>query len=77
MSYFGRPEAVSLSPVAVTARFSPTMAFDTNARVEYDVNGNGLQSFSTGGTRQRPRRVGQSHVQPQPPHARPSDPTAS
>jgi LPS-assembly protein len=50
VSYSGRPKAVTLSPVAVTARFSPTVAFDANARVEYDVNGNGMQTFSTGGS---------------------------
>jgi LPS-assembly protein len=50
VSYSGRPKAVALSPIAVTARFSPTLAFDANTRVEYDVNGNGMQSFSTGGT---------------------------
>jgi hypothetical protein len=44
----GRPKQVSLSPIAATARFSPTNTFDTNARVEYDVNGNGLQNVSTG-----------------------------
>jgi lipopolysaccharide assembly outer membrane protein LptD (OstA) len=47
VSYSGRPP-VSLSPIAVIARFSPATAFDANTRVEYDVNGNGLQSFSTG-----------------------------
>jgi lipopolysaccharide assembly outer membrane protein LptD (OstA) len=46
-SYSGR-SPVSLSPVAVVARFSPTTAFDANTRIEYDVNGNGLQNFSTG-----------------------------
>ena len=50
VSYSGRPKAVHLSPVAVVARFAPTLALDTNARVEYDVNGNGMQSFSTGGS---------------------------
>ena len=50
VSYSGRRTAVALSPIAVTARFSPAVAFDTNARVEYDVNGNGMQSFSTGGS---------------------------
>ena len=44
----GRPKQVSLSPIAVTARYSPTIAFDTNARVEYDVSGNGMQTLSTG-----------------------------
>ena len=43
-----RLRQVSLSPIAVVARFSPTVAFDTNARVEYDVNGNGMQSVSGG-----------------------------
>jgi lipopolysaccharide assembly outer membrane protein LptD (OstA) len=50
VSYSGRPKPISLSPIAVTARFSPSNVFDTNARLEYDVNGNGLQSFSTGGS---------------------------
>src|SRR4029450_9489536 len=44
----GRPKQVSLSPIAATARFSPTNSFDTNGRVEYDVNGNGPQTVSTG-----------------------------
>jgi hypothetical protein len=44
----GRPKQVSLSPIAVITRFSPTVAFDTNGRVEYDVNGNGLQTLSAG-----------------------------
>ena len=50
VSYSGRPKAVHLSPFAAIVRFSPTSAIDTNARVEYDVNGNGMQSFSTGST---------------------------
>jgi LPS-assembly protein len=50
VSYSRRPRAVDLSPVAVTARFSPTLALDTTARVEYDVSGNGLQIFTVGGT---------------------------
>jgi len=50
VSYSGRPKAVALSPIAVTARFSPTVAFDANGRVEYDVNGYGMQSLSTGGS---------------------------
>ena len=50
VSYSRRPRAVDLSPVAVTARFSPTLTFDTTARVEYDVSGNGLQIFTVGGT---------------------------
>jgi lipopolysaccharide assembly outer membrane protein LptD (OstA) len=47
VSYSGR-SPVSLSPIAVITRFSPTTSFDANTRVEYDVNGNGLQNFSTG-----------------------------
>jgi lipopolysaccharide assembly outer membrane protein LptD (OstA) len=46
----GHPKQVSLSPIAITTRFSPTLNFDTNARVEYDVNGNGMQTLSTGAT---------------------------
>ena len=49
VSYSGRPKAVAFAPIAATARYSPTLSFDANARVEYDVNGNGMQSFSTGG----------------------------
>jgi LPS-assembly protein len=43
-----RSRAVSLSPVALVARISPSTVFDSNTRIEYDVNGNGLQSFTTG-----------------------------
>ena len=50
VSYSRRPRAVDLSPIAVTARFSPTLTLDTTARVEYDVSGNGLQIFTVGGT---------------------------
>jgi lipopolysaccharide assembly outer membrane protein LptD (OstA) len=50
VSYSRRPRAVSLSPVSLTTRFSPTLGFDTNVRAEYDVNGNGLQIFSVGST---------------------------
>ena len=50
VSYNGRPKPISLSPIAVTGRFSPTFGFDTNTRMEYDVNGNGLQLLSTGAT---------------------------
>jgi hypothetical protein len=58
VSYSGRPKAVALSPIAVTARVAPTVAFDANARVEYDVNGYGMQSFSTGGSVNAPRASG-------------------
>jgi LPS-assembly protein len=50
VSYSRRPEAIDLSPIAVTARFSPTLELDTTARAEYDVSGNGLQIFTVGGT---------------------------
>ena len=46
----GRPNLVDLSPVAIVARVSPSTALDANARVEYDVSGNGLQIFTTGAT---------------------------
>jgi LPS-assembly protein len=46
--------AADLSPIAVTARVSPTMLFDANSRLEYDVSGHGLQSVSSGGTLNMP-----------------------
>lgn len=49
-SYSGRPRPVELSPIALTARFSPTAILDANGRIEYDVSGNGFQIFSAGGT---------------------------
>jgi lipopolysaccharide assembly outer membrane protein LptD (OstA) len=54
----GKPKEVPLSPIAVTTRFSPTNTFDTNARVEYDVNGNGMQSLSTGASINGPKASG-------------------
>jgi LPS-assembly protein len=51
----GHPKQVSLSPVAVTARYSPTLSFDTNGRVEYDVNGNGMQTLSGGASINSPK----------------------
>jgi lipopolysaccharide assembly outer membrane protein LptD (OstA) len=50
VSYSGRPKPVELSPVALTARFSPAAILDANARIEYDVSGNGFQIFSAGST---------------------------
>jgi LPS-assembly protein len=50
VSYSGRPKPVDLSPVAVTARVSPTGLLDANARLEYDVTGNGLQILTAGST---------------------------
>lgn len=50
VSYSGRPRLVELSPIALTARFSPTAVLDANGRIEYDVSGNGFQVFSAGGT---------------------------
>jgi hypothetical protein len=44
---YGRPQ--DLSPVALTARVSPSAALDGNLRLEYDVAGLGLQTLSAGG----------------------------
>jgi len=49
-STYGRARPVDLSPVALSARLSPTTLVDTNARVEYDVSGGGLQMMSIGGS---------------------------
>lgn len=49
-SYSLRPRLVDLSPIALTARIAPTAALDANARIEYDVTGNGFQIFTAGGT---------------------------
>ena len=54
----GHPKQVSLSPIAITTRFSPTFNFDTIARVEYDVNGYGMQTLSTGATLNSQRASG-------------------
>jgi LPS-assembly protein len=48
LSASGRSDNVELSPVALTMRVSPSAAVDANARVEYDVSGNGLQVVTTG-----------------------------
>ena len=50
VSYSIRPRPVDLSPIAVTARVAPTPTIDANARLEYDVTGNGLQILAAGGT---------------------------
>ena len=50
VSYFLRQRPIDLSPIAVTARLSPAAAIDANARLEYDVTGNGLQILTAGGT---------------------------
>jgi LPS-assembly protein len=63
-TYYTKPEASStdnqyttrgttltdLSPVALTARFSPSTFIDANSRVEYDTDGGGLRLFSFGGS---------------------------
>jgi hypothetical protein len=49
-SYSGRPAPVSLSPILLTARMSPSLQIETNSRLEYDVSGNGIQMLSAGGT---------------------------
>ena len=40
--------AMTLSPVALTARFSPSTLIDANSRVEYDTSGGGMQLLSLG-----------------------------
>jgi LPS-assembly protein len=50
VSYAGRPRPIDLSPIALTARLSPTAIIDANARLEYDVTGNGLQILTAGTT---------------------------
>jgi LPS-assembly protein len=50
VSYSGRLKPVDLSPIAVTARVAPTPTIDANARLEYDVTGNGLQILTAGST---------------------------
>ena len=50
VSYSGRPRPVDLSPIAALVRFAPTQTIDANARLEYDVTGNGLQVLSAGST---------------------------
>jgi LPS-assembly protein len=42
------PDGAFFSPVALTARYSPTTAIDANSRVEYDTAGGGLQLLSLG-----------------------------
>ncbi|HVL33522.1 MAG TPA: LPS assembly protein LptD, partial [Actinomycetota bacterium] len=44
-----RTSTVDLSPVALTARFSPNAVLSANTRLEYDVSGLGLQTVSIGG----------------------------
>src|SRR4030095_9273885 len=45
-----RPKPGYLSPFASTARIAPTPTIDANARLEYDVTGNGLQILTAGST---------------------------
>jgi LPS-assembly protein len=48
-STYAHARPLNLSPVALTARFSPSNAVDGNLRVEYDVSGLGLALLSAGG----------------------------
>jgi LPS-assembly protein len=48
-STFGYPFQRDRSPVALTARVSPTGTYDGNLRAEYDTYGLGLQLLSAGG----------------------------
>jgi hypothetical protein len=43
-----RHTPVDVSPVALTARFSPSTLVDANSRIEYDASGQGLQLLSIG-----------------------------
>jgi LPS-assembly protein len=43
-----RNAPMTLSPVALIARFSPTTLVDANSRVEYDTSGGGMQLLSLG-----------------------------
>ena len=50
VSYALRPRPVDLSPVALTVRVAPVDGIDANARIEYDVTGNGFQVLTAGST---------------------------
>ena len=54
VSYSSLQKALDLSPIAVTARMSPTAVIDANARLEYDVAGAGLRILTMGGTLNTP-----------------------
>jgi lipopolysaccharide assembly outer membrane protein LptD (OstA) len=45
-----RSDSVDLSPIALTARFSPNSMVTANSRLEYDVSGLGMQTVSIGGS---------------------------
>ncbi|MGH9204003.1 MAG: hypothetical protein ACRD2A_22480, partial [Vicinamibacterales bacterium] len=47
-TYISRRANTDLSPIQLTARVAPTARLDANARLEYDVNGNGLTSLTVG-----------------------------
>ena len=64
VSYSGRPKAVALSPIAVTARFSPTVAFDANGRVEYRRQRIRHAESVDRRIVQRHSRLGQPYLQP-------------
>ena len=49
-STFGYSRAVDVSPLALTARVSPSFALDANLRLEYDMTGAGLALLSAGGS---------------------------
>jgi hypothetical protein len=50
-TYF-RSRSVDLSDVAVSVEFTPSRALESTTRLEYDVHGQGLHVFTTGGTAQ-------------------------
>jgi lipopolysaccharide assembly outer membrane protein LptD (OstA) len=53
-SYSSLQKPLDFSPIAVTARLSPTAVIDANARLEYDVAGAGLRILTMGSTLNTP-----------------------
>jgi hypothetical protein len=50
ISAIGANASEAFSPVAMTIRVSPSSQLDANGRVEYDLDGGGLEMLSTGAT---------------------------
>ena len=48
VSASGRSKGIDYSPLALTARVSPTAALDATTRLEYDIYGGGLQVLTSG-----------------------------
>jgi LPS-assembly protein len=63
-STYGYARAQTISPVALTARVSPSFALDGNFRMEFDATGPGLLLLSAGGSvNGRTRSVGLNYSQ--------------